>query len=142
MEARLFDTNIFYESDAREQNESGDYIPTTTNFDYARDIYSAYATYGKTLEKWSYQVGVRAETVNVDSDAFKKDLASAEELVIPFENNYFELYPSAFVTYSASDKNSYQFSYSRRIDRPGIGQVNPLPNWSTPLISEFGKMLM
>ena len=139
LEARLFDTNIFYESDAREQNESGDYIPTTTNFDYARDIYSAYATYGKTLEKWSYQVGVRAETVNVDSDAFKKDLASAEELVIPFENNYFELYPSAFVTYSASDKNSYQFSYSRRIDRPGIGQVNPLPNWSTPLISEFGN---
>ena len=139
LQARLFDNSIFYESDGREQNQNGDYIPTTTRFDYTRDIYSAYATYGKTLEKWSYQVGLRAETVNVDSEAFKKDLASNEELTIPFENDYFEIYPSAFVTYSPSEKNSYQFSYSRRIDRPGIGQVNPLPEWNTPLISQFGN---
>ena len=49
------------------------------------------------------------------------------------------MYPSAFFTYSPSDKNSYQLSYSRRIDRPGIGQVNPLPEWNTPLISQFGN---
>ena len=139
LQARLFDNSIFYESDGRERNQAGDYIPTTTRFDYTRDIYSAYATYGKTLEKWSYQVGLRAETVNVDSEAFKKDLASNEELAIPFENDYFELYPSAFFTYSPSEKNSYQLSYSRRIDRPGIGQVNPLPEWNTPLISQFGN---
>ncbi|WP_418639141.1 TonB-dependent receptor domain-containing protein [Winogradskyella sp.] len=139
LQARLFDNSIFYQSDARETNQAGDYIPTTTRFDYTRDIYSAYATFGKKLEKWSYQVGLRAETVNVDSEAFKKDLSSNEELNIPFENDYFELYPSAFVTYSPSEKNSYQFSYSRRIDRPGIGQVNPLPEWNTPLISQFGN---
>ncbi|WP_225035493.1 outer membrane beta-barrel family protein [Winogradskyella sp. SM1960] len=139
LEARLFDTSIFYESDSREQNEFGDYIPTTTQFDYARDIYSAYATYGNKIEKWSYQVGVRAETVKVNSDAFKQDLESNEDLNIPFENDYFQLYPSAFLTYTPSEKNSYQFSYSRRIDRPGIGQVNPLPEWSTPLISQFGN---
>ncbi|MEH1008414.1 outer membrane beta-barrel family protein [Winogradskyella sp. ECml5-4] len=139
LQARLFDNSIFYQSDARETNQVGDYIPTTTRFDYTRDIYSAYATFGKKLEKWSYQVGLRAETVNVDSEAFKKDLSSNEELNIPFENDYFELYPSAFVTYSPSEKNSYQFSYSRRIDRPGIGQVNPLPEWNTPLISQFGN---
>ena len=139
LQARLFDTNIFYESNAREQNEFGDYIPTTTNFDYSRDIYSAYATYGKKMEKWSYQVGLRAESVNVDSEAYKIDLSSNDELTIPFENDYIELYPSAFFTYSPSDKNSYQLSYSRRIDRPGIGQVNPLPEWNTPLISQFGN---
>lgn len=139
LQARLFDTSIFYESDARERNEFGDYIPTTTRFDYSRDIYSAYATYGQKMEKWSYQVGVRAENVAVDSDAFKEDLASNEALNIPFSNDYFELYPSAFFTYSPSEKNSYQLSYSRRIDRPGIGQVNPLPEWNTPLISQFGN---
>ncbi len=139
LQARLFDNSIFYESDGRGQNIAGDYIPTTTRFDYTRDIYSAYATYGKTLEKWSYQVGLRAETVNVDSEAFRRDLAANDELVIPFENDYFELYPSAFFTYSPSEKNSYQLSYSRRIDRPGIGQVNPLPEFSTALISQFGN---
>lgn len=139
LQARLFDNSIFYQSDGREQNQTGDYIPTTTRFNYARDIYSAYATYGKTLEKWSYQVGLRAETVNVDSDAFKRDLATNNASTIPFKNDYFELYPSAFFTYSPSEKNSYQLSYSRRIDRPGIGQVNPLPEWNTPLISQFGN---
>jgi outer membrane receptor protein involved in Fe transport len=139
LQARLFDNSIFYESNGREQNIAGDYIPTTTRFDYTRDIYSAYATYGKTLEKWSYQIGLRAETVDVDSEAFKKDLASNEELAIPFENDYFQLYPSAFFTYTPSEKNSYQLSYSRRIDRPGIGQVNPLPEFNTALISQFGN---
>ena len=51
LQARLFDNSIFYESDARETNQAGDYIPTTTRFDYTRDIYSAYATFGKKLEK-------------------------------------------------------------------------------------------
>jgi outer membrane receptor protein involved in Fe transport len=139
LEARLFDNSIFYASNGREQNILGNYIPTTTRFDYTRDIYSGYATYGKTLEKWSYQIGLRAENVTVDSNAFKKDLASDEELLIPFENDYFELYPSAFFTYSPSEKNSYQLSYSRRIDRPGIGQVNPLPEFNTALISQFGN---
>lgn len=139
LQARLFENSIFYESNGREQNESGQYIPTTTLFDYSRDIYSAYATYGKKLEKWSYQVGLRAETVSVDSDAFRRDLAANTELNIPFKNDYFELYPSAFFTYTPSEKNSYQLSYSRRIDRPGIGQVNPLPQFNTALISQFGN---
>ena len=139
LQARLFENNIFYESNGREQNEMGDYIPTTTRFDYTRDIYSAYATYGKKLEKWSYQIGVRAETVNVDSEAFRRDLEANSDLFIPFENDYFELYPSAFFTYTPSEKNSYQLSYSRRIDRPGIGQVNPLPQFNTALISQFGN---
>jgi len=139
LQARLFENSIFYESNGREQNESGQYIPTTTLFDYSRDIYSAYATYGKKLEKWSYQVGLRAETVSVDSDAFRRDLDANTELNIPFKNDYFELYPSAFFTYTPSEKNSYQLSYSRRIDRPGIGQVNPLPQFNTALISQFGN---
>ena len=49
------------------------------------------------------------------------------------------MYPSAFFTYTSSEKNSYQISYSRRVDRPGIGQVNPIPQWNTPLISDFGN---
>lgn len=139
LQARLFENGIFYESDGREQNEIGEYIPTTTRFDYARDIYSAYATYSKQFEKWSYQLGLRAENVNVDSEAFRRDLIADSDLTIPFENDYFELYPSAFITYSPSEKNSYQFSYSRRIDRPGVGQVNPLPEFNTALISQFGN---
>lgn len=139
LQARLFENQINYESDGRVRNQNGDYIPTLTDFDYERNIYSAYVSYGKKLDKWTYQLGLRAESVNVDAIADETDLSTNLETVIPFENDYFQVYPSAFFTYSPSEKNSYQFSYSRRVDRPGIGQVNPIPEWNTPLISNFGN---
>ncbi|WP_299552133.1 TonB-dependent receptor [Seonamhaeicola sp.] len=139
LQARLFDNNIFYESDARVRNENGDYIPTTTDYDYKRDIYSAYINYNKKIDKWSYQVGLRAENVTVDAVASEVDLSSNETLLIPFENEYFQVYPSVFLTYAPSEKHSYQLSYSRRIDRPSVGQVNPIPEWNTPLVSNFGN---
>ena len=139
LQARLFNNEIGYFSDARLRDEFGDPFPAVIDYEYSRNIYSAYATFGKTLEKWSYQFGLRAETVNVDADALQVNLDTNEELAIPFENDYTQVYPSAFVTYNPSEKNSYQFSYSRRVDRPGVGQVNPLPEWNTPLISSFGN---
>lgn len=139
LQARLFNNVIDYESDGRSQNMDGDYIPSLTYFDYSRDIYSAYFNYNKKIDKWNFQVGVRAETVKVETLARETDLQTNDVTEIPFDNDYFQVYPSAFITYNASDKNSYQLSYSRRVDRPGVGQVNPLPEFNTPLISKFGN---
>ena len=139
LQARLFDNTINYESDGRSQNDSGDYIPSLTYFDYSRDIYSAYVNFNKKIKKWNIQLGLRAESVNVETIAEETDLLTDNVTVTPFNNDYFELYPSAFITLQASEKNSFQFSYSRRIDRPGVGQVNPLPEFNTPLISKFGN---
>ncbi|MBC8757506.1 TonB-dependent receptor [Kordia sp. YSTF-M3] len=141
MEARLFNSNIDYLSSGFTLNEMGTLRRTpNTDFDYTRDIYSAYATYGKQFEKWSYQVGVRAESVQVDANALSREIETTDVSNIAFDNDYIQVYPSAFFTYSPSEKNSYQVSYSRRVDRPGIGQVNPIREWSTPLISSFGNI--
>jgi iron complex outermembrane receptor protein len=139
LQARLFDNITDYESDGRSQNEDGDYIPSLTYFDYSRDIYSAYVNYSKKINKWNIQLGLRAETVNVETLAKETDLTTNVTTDIPFDNDYVQVYPSAFITYNASEKNSFQLSYSRRIDRPGVGQVNPLPEFNTPLISKFGN---
>ncbi|WP_299115964.1 TonB-dependent receptor [uncultured Winogradskyella sp.] len=139
VQARLFENTIDYNSDARVQNESGNYIPTSTNFNYERNIYSLYASYSMQKDKWSYQFGLRAETVNVDALALDTDLTNNTVTEFPFENDYTQVYPSVFITYEASEKNSYQFSFSRRVDRPGVGQVNPIPEFNTPLISQFGN---
>lgn len=139
LQARLFDNLIDYESDGRSQNMAGDYIPSLTYFDYSRDIYSAYVSYSKKVNKWNFQLGLRAESVNVETLAKETDLTTNIVTETPFDNDYIEVYPSAFITYNASEKNSFQFSYSRRIDRPGVGQVNPLPEFNTPLISKFGN---
>jgi iron complex outermembrane receptor protein len=146
LEVRLFDTEIDYNSTGLSVNENQDLISNNgdefiqtpaTDFSYKRDIYSLYVSYGKTFEKFNYQVGARAETVTEDASAIRQLENSSE--TTPFENDYIQVYPSAFVAYTPSDKNSYQMSFSRRVDRPGLQQVNPIREWSTPLISSFGN---
>jgi len=131
VEARFYETVNDYNSTGLSFNSDGDLFPTpSTEFEYKRDIYSAYTTYGKNHEKWSYQVGARIESVEVKADT---------NSVRSFSNDYVEVYPSAFLTYTPTEKNQYQLSYSRRVDRPGVSQVNPIREWSTPLISSFGN---
>ncbi len=141
LQARLFSSDIEFASTGETLNELGVLRPTPdTDFDYTRDIYSAYATYSKKFDKWTYQIGARFENVNVEALALETDVETDVTTPITFDNNYFQVYPSAFFTYTPSEKNSYQLSYSRRVDRPGIGQVNPIKRWSTPLISQFGNI--
>ena len=131
LEARVFETDVDYASTGLSFNSNGDLIPTPdTNFVYGMDIYSAYATFGQNYKKWSYQVGLRVEDVEVKADT---------NTVRTFSDKYTQLYPSAFLTYSPNEKNQFQVSLSRRVDRPGLQQVNPIREWSTPLISSFGN---
>lgn len=131
VEARVFETNVDYASTGLSFDASGILRPTpSTDFVYAMDIYSAYATFGQNREKWSYQVGLRIEDVEVKADT---------NAVRSFTDSYTEIYPSAFLTYTPSEKNQFQISTSRRVDRPGLSQVNPIREWSTPLISSFGN---
>lgn len=131
LESRNFDTAVDYNSTGLSYNSSGDLVPTpNTAFDYGMDIYSAYLTFGQNRDKWSYQLGVRVEDVTVKADT---------NAVRAFTDEYTQVYPSAFLTYTPSEKNQFQISVSRRVDRPGLSQVNPIREWSTPLISSFGN---
>jgi outer membrane receptor protein involved in Fe transport len=131
LESRNFETNVAYSSTGLSFTPDGDQIPTPdTDFVYGMDIYSAYANFGQDYEKWSYQVGLRIEDVEVKADTNQ---------VRAFTDKYTELYPSGFVTYSPTEKNQFQISFSRRVDRPGLTQVNPIREWSTPLLSSYGN---
>lgn len=102
-------------------------------FKYNRDIYSLYINYRHSFDNLSLQVGGRLEDYTIDAD-FK--VLGQEE---GFEDHIFTFYPSAFLTYKKNDKHQYQFSYSRRVDRPNLQQVNPIRQWSTPLIVSVGN---
>ena len=131
IESRNFETDVDYASTGFSFNSNGNLVPTpNTNFVYGMDIYSAYATFGQSYEKWSYQMGVRVEDVEVTADT---------NSVRSFTDKYTEFYPSAFMTYNPNEKNQFQVSYSRRVDRPGLEQVNPIREFATPLISSFGN---
>jgi len=106
----------------------------SSDFSYKRTLYSGYATFGKQWKKWSAQAGARVEQYNVDA-LFRK----AGESDAKFEDDIFTIYPSAFLTYNPTDKNSFNFNYSRRVDRPSIQQINPIREWSTPTIDSEGN---
>lgn len=114
-----------------------------SNFDFSRNISSIYTNYSKQWKKWSAQFGVRLEHYNIQGD-FKNVVNSSittENLNDnkSIEDNIFSVYPSAFFTYAASDKNSFNFNYSRRVDRPSVGQISPIREWTTPLVESRGN---
>ncbi|PZX92985.1 TonB-dependent receptor [Flavobacterium aquariorum] len=105
-----------------------------SNFNYERNIYSAYTTISKQWKKWNAQVGARFEKYNADA-LFKK----VNEADGTFNDNLFTVYPSGFLNYAPNENDSFNFSVSKRVDRPSIDQVNPIREWSTPLIDSEGN---
>lgn len=105
-----------------------------TSFTYDRNIYSAYTNYAQQFGKLSMQLGVRVEQYTVDAV-----FTEAEESQ-SYRDDKFTAYPSAFFTYTPGEKNQFQLSYSRRVDRPGVNQVNPIRgSWSSPLLVFVGN---
>ncbi len=121
-EARILDTDNDYSTENPEMDNS--------TYQYKRDIYSFYTTFGQEFEKWSYQAGARLENFHVDA------IYNGEEV---FTDDYFTVYPSGYLNYTPSEKNNYQLSYSRRVDRPGFGQVNPIREVSSPRLTVTGN---
>lgn len=105
-----------------------------SDFTYDRKILSAYGTYAKQIGKWSLQAGARLEKYNADA-LFRK----VNENDATFEDDIFTVYPSAFANYAPNEKDSYNFSISKRVDRPSISQINPIREWSTPQIDSEGN---
>lgn len=136
-------------SETRIENANNNYDLNNayySDFEYKRNIHSVYATYGKQWTKWGFQVGTRFENYTadahfhaLDSDDENANGNTSEIIAKTFNDKINTLYPSGYVSYKMSDKNSFNFNYSRRVDRPSIGQVNPIREWSTPTVKSVGN---
>ncbi len=111
----------------------GTLIDPSTNFDFTRDFFSAYVNYNQKIGKFGMQLGVRAEQFKDKGDYVYNGIEAS------IKNDKLDFFPSAFLTYDITEKGQLSFNYSRRIDRPWIGQLSPVPEWSTPLMSSVGN---
>ena len=103
---------------------------SNSNYDYDLDIHSAYVTFGQKFKKIGYQLGARFESYKANAKLNN---------VTAFKDDYLTLYPSASMTYSLSEKDQFQMSYSRRVDRPSLGQTKPIREFSTPRVTSIGN---
>lgn len=118
--------------------QSNSFLPdydVSNNFELQEAVHAVYANYqNKITDRLGYQIGMRAEQayLNTKTIAFDPDIP-AEQRETPGRLSYFRVYPSIFLTQKLSTDQQIQLSYSRRVNRPGGGQVNPFVNISDPL---------
>jgi ferric enterobactin receptor len=93
-------------------------IPGLRNvFNYQENISAAYLIFGNKMKQFSYQIGLRAETTNIQTEL--------EQTGEKNPRNYANLFPSAHFTYTITPDNSFQLSYSRRVRRPTYNDLTP-----------------
>lgn len=137
-------TNLEIGLESRIQNTENSLISTnpelSAKFNYDRTIFSGYGNINKQWgEKWTTQLGARLEQYNVDAKFNGFDAVLNTVTTENVSDDIFSIYPSAFVSFAQSENNTFNLSYSRRVDRPSIGQVNPIRQWTTPAVDSEGN---
>jgi hypothetical protein len=105
--------------------------PTQTNdFNYQQNVYSLYNSYQLNMNTWAVKTGLRLEHTSVNAD-----FASTGSTV---NQDYNSFIPSISLQrkFKASSIN---FGFTERIQRPGIGQINPFVNRSNPNFISYGN---
>lgn len=100
-----------------ENNQWNDDAGKTNRFKYRENVNAAYASYQRTIKKWSFQLGARTEYTNFTGHSVTLDSINKQ--------NYISLFPTLFTSYNINDNNTVRLSYSKRIGRPRYDQLNP-----------------
>jgi outer membrane receptor protein involved in Fe transport len=109
---------------------------SSSRYKFTDQVYAAYSTYSFKYKRFSYQLGLRAESSSYNGKLFT--LSGADST--PFKVSYpLSLFPSAFITYKIDDKQDFQLNYSRRINRPNFFQLLPSYDFSDPQNPSVGN---
>lgn len=89
----------------------------SNTFTYKEQINAAYVNGSLSLDKWEIMAGLRAEQTNSDgiSPTMNQEV----------KRSYLEFFPSLFITQKINRKNTLNYSFSRRINRPDYESLNP-----------------
>lgn len=130
--------SIFEKTYDDSKSESYDYntntfIPGANSniFDYQELINSVYLAYTDKIGNFSYQLGLRGEQTNSKGNQLTANT--------DFTKSYFSLFPNASVSQKLGATEEIQLSYSRRIRRPDLDDLNPFVNTSDPLNYQSGN---
>jgi len=102
----------------------------SNHFIYDENINAAYANYSRKLsKKWNGQFGLRLENTNAKGHSTGYEFDTAQNKFVPFDKtfkrNYTQLFPTVYLQYTASEKNSFVINYGRWINRPDYESLNP-----------------
>jgi outer membrane receptor protein involved in Fe transport len=106
-------------------------LTRSNHFVYDENINAAYLNLNRKFKSTSVQLGLRGEQTN------SKGNSITENRVV--DRHYFNLFPSVFINQELSKNNDLGVSYSRRIDRPDYGSLNPFIDYVDLYTYRFGN---
>lgn len=109
------------------QNDAG----KTNHFIYKESINAAYVGLNKTIKKYTFNVVLRGEHTHATGNSLTIDQR--------FTRDYFQLFPSASISYMKDAKNQFSLSYRRSINRFGFEIVNPFITYKTAYSYQQGN---
>ncbi len=97
----------------------------SNSFNFNENTQAIYVSGSKKLgkEKWDIQLGVRLESTQTKGLSVNLNQKNT--------NNYFEFFPTAYVSYKQNENNTFSIDFSRRIERPGFRDLNPFKFYSS-----------
>lgn len=107
------------QADGRWQEVQGQF---NDRFLYEEGVHAVYANLGSEWGDFSGQIGLRAENTHI-----RTELKSTGEVN---DQNYLDLFPTAFLNYAFNEQQSVQISYSRRLSRPWSRMLLPFSDFS------------
>jgi iron complex outermembrane receptor protein len=99
--------------------------------EYTENISAAYFIASGEFGPLGVQLGLRGELSDVTAILLKSDSRN--------EQDYFNLFPSAALTYQFSESTQWQLSYSRRLSRPFFRLLLPFSNFNNPRNNTIGN---
>jgi outer membrane receptor protein involved in Fe transport len=117
-----------------------------TDFNSLTQNHAIYVTYGNRFwNKLSIQVGLRGEYYMRHLESTYKDATGAEkDAYAAYPNKkdtaYFQLFPSAYISYDFGNGHELQLNYTRRVNRPWGHQINPRMDFSDSTNISYGNV--
>lgn len=115
--------NVVNGADLKDRDKSN-------HFDYTENINALYVSYNRALKNsMAFQIGLRGEQTLSKGHSTGETWNQAQAQYQPYDSvvkrNYFDLFPSASLSFTKNPMSQLSFSFSRRIDRPRYEKLNP-----------------
>ncbi|MCB2407703.1 outer membrane beta-barrel family protein [Hymenobacter lucidus] len=135
LEAGVKVSQVTADNDSRFYFNNGVLVldPLRTNyFIYRENIQAAYLNWsGKATEQLKLQAGLRLENTHSLGESYTTGQAT--------RRRYLNLFPSVFAQQQITKDYELGFSYSRRLNRPNYGSLNPFRFYRDPYTYEEGN---
>jgi hypothetical protein len=111
----------------------------SNKFNFTENINAGYINFSSPLgKKWSMRAGVRMENTISEGDLISLHPQPDGSV----KRNYVDFFPSGALTLTPNEKNSFNLSYSRRIDRPNYADLNPFEDRIDELTYQKGNAFL